>query len=170
MGLYEYRESRKLFEADHGVDVLIMAAMRKADDHNLRLLRQGWPELWDELEARYHLPGGMFPSERAQADLQRFEVLQDDGEWSEPVEWNRLGTVKPGATVRRGIERDRLYKVTSSRGGQLIVDPIEDKPPTCDKCGQPYSDPPPSGEDNPFNVCRGCLDHSDEVNAAIRGQ
>lgn len=57
MSLYEYRESEKLERVPFYA--LIMAAMRKADSTNIVLLRRAWPEVWVELEARYHAPGGL---------------------------------------------------------------------------------------------------------------
>jgi hypothetical protein len=42
---------------------LIMAAMRQADTDNVRKLQQEWPNVWAELEARYHAPGGLLDGE-----------------------------------------------------------------------------------------------------------
>jgi len=62
-GLYCYREGREIAGKDHGFYALIQAAMRKADDLNLRKLRTAWPELYDELKVRYNAPGGILPGE-----------------------------------------------------------------------------------------------------------
>jgi len=35
-----------------------MAAMRQADSPNTDKLKRAWPEVWKELFARYHAPGG----------------------------------------------------------------------------------------------------------------
>lgn len=43
---------------------LIMAAMRRADSANLWRLKQAWPEVWEELQARYDSPGGLLEGER----------------------------------------------------------------------------------------------------------
>lgn len=65
MSRYDYERSRVLELDDEPFYALIMAAMRKADDDNLRLLREAWPEVWDELYARYHSPGGILASDLA---------------------------------------------------------------------------------------------------------
>jgi len=43
---------------------LIMAAMRKADSSNTDKLAAAFPDVWGELKARYHAPGGLLPSEQ----------------------------------------------------------------------------------------------------------
>lgn len=58
MSLHEYLESQKIERKRYPFYALIMAAMRQADDNNLWKLRNMWPKVWDELEARYHAPGG----------------------------------------------------------------------------------------------------------------
>jgi hypothetical protein len=63
MSLYDYRMCRQLAQQDPPFYALIMAAMRKADSINLAKLRREWPDVWAELDARYHLPEGKFPSE-----------------------------------------------------------------------------------------------------------
>ena len=63
MSLYGYRESQELAQRDWGFDSLIMAAMRKADSDNLDILRGVFPEIWQELRARYNAPGGMLAGE-----------------------------------------------------------------------------------------------------------
>jgi len=63
MSLYEYRESQALERQDAGFYSLIMAAMRRADDVNIGKLKHAWPEVWQELEARYNAPGGLLPGE-----------------------------------------------------------------------------------------------------------
>lgn len=62
-GLYDYRLSQKLADQDLPFYALIMAAMRKADTENAAKLRAMWPEVWEELEQRYHAPGGMLPED-----------------------------------------------------------------------------------------------------------
>ena len=42
---------------------LIMAAMRQADDINLRRLQKSWPDIWMELQERYNAHGGLLPSD-----------------------------------------------------------------------------------------------------------
>ena len=62
MSLYGYQASRAI-SADAPFYALIMAAMRRADTANLALLRAAWPEVWDELDARHHSPGGVLPGD-----------------------------------------------------------------------------------------------------------
>jgi hypothetical protein len=59
---YDYERSMELTAVPF--HALIMAAMRKADDRNAVKLRAAWPEVWDELYARYWAPGGLLPDER----------------------------------------------------------------------------------------------------------
>ena len=44
---------------------VIMAAMRLADTESLEKLRAAWPAVFEELQARYHAPGGYLPDELA---------------------------------------------------------------------------------------------------------
>ena len=44
--------AREPFEA------IIMAFMRVADDYNSMLLKAKYPDIWEELKARYNAPGG----------------------------------------------------------------------------------------------------------------
>lgn len=64
MSIYDYEMSKKIYDNDYSFASIIMAAMRKADDINLAKLKASWPELWDELYARYHTPGGVLPEEK----------------------------------------------------------------------------------------------------------
>jgi len=66
MSLYDYRESVKLQCHDAPFYAFLMAAMRRADDVNLLKLRSGWPEIWAELEARYHAPGGFLAGDEGE--------------------------------------------------------------------------------------------------------
>lgn len=63
MSLYEYRESQAIERHDASFYSLIMAAMRRADDVNLPKLKGCWPEVWEELQARYNAPGGLLSGE-----------------------------------------------------------------------------------------------------------
>jgi hypothetical protein len=42
---------------------LVMAAMLRADSLNADLLRGAFPDVWRELNARYHAPGGVLDSD-----------------------------------------------------------------------------------------------------------
>jgi glycogen debranching enzyme len=96
MSFYDYQASRAV-DADTPFYALIMAAMRRADSGNLALLREAWPDVWAELEARYNAPGG---------------VLADDAEYgraqAQQREWlDSLGDcphcgAKPGMPCREG--------------------------------------------------------------------
>ena len=62
MGRHEYERSRAL-SVDESFHTLIMAAMRRADSTNAEGLKAVFPEIWDELQARYWAPGGLLPHE-----------------------------------------------------------------------------------------------------------
>lgn len=66
MSLFDYRLSLEISAEDPSFAAIIMAAMRKADTDNADKLRHMWPRTWDELQARYHAPGGILPSEQGQ--------------------------------------------------------------------------------------------------------
>ncbi len=63
MSRFDYLASRELEAQDAPFYALIMAAMRRADTDNIRLLRVAFPDTWTELEARYNAPGGYLPGE-----------------------------------------------------------------------------------------------------------
>lgn len=60
---YEYEASKRIVREDPPFYALVMAAMRGADEENLRRLRLGFEDVWQELQARYHAPGGVLPGE-----------------------------------------------------------------------------------------------------------
>lgn len=63
MSYHEYVASRELVMRDLPFYSLIMAAMHKADTANAALLRNAFPDVWDELQARYNAPGGKLTGE-----------------------------------------------------------------------------------------------------------
>jgi hypothetical protein len=63
MSLYDYQISEKLALEDYPFYSLIMAAMRKADTDNTVKLKACWPEIWRELERRYHAASGLLPED-----------------------------------------------------------------------------------------------------------
>lgn len=63
MSRYDYEASKRIAAADWPFYALVMAAMRQADTENLAKLRAAWPEVWAELEQRYHAPGGVLPGD-----------------------------------------------------------------------------------------------------------
>lgn len=74
MSLYDYQMSQQLDRQDPPFCALIMAAMRKADTNNLEKLRAAWPEVWRELGARYHAPGGALTAAELQQVMQQNEA------------------------------------------------------------------------------------------------
>lgn len=62
-GLFAYRESQRAELAAVPWHALIMAAMRRADSFNARILQAAFPELWAETQARYDAPGGRLPGD-----------------------------------------------------------------------------------------------------------
>jgi hypothetical protein len=65
MSRFDYGQSRQLVCADYSFESLIMAAYRRADSQNAALLRADWPEIVEELQARYNAPGGFLDGEHA---------------------------------------------------------------------------------------------------------
>lgn len=63
MSLYDYRAAQEIVKADPPFYALIMAAMRKADTHNLARLRDAFPYTYREVEARYNAPGAILPED-----------------------------------------------------------------------------------------------------------
>lgn len=63
MSFYDYKQSREIVKMDPPFYALIMAAMRKADDENIMLLRLSFPQIYTELQERYNAPGGLLGSE-----------------------------------------------------------------------------------------------------------
>lgn len=66
--LMDYKVSISIMTADPSFKAIIMAAMRKADTDNLEKLQSAFPEIWDELLARYNAPGGYLPGEYKQEE------------------------------------------------------------------------------------------------------
>ena len=64
MSYYDYRVSADIAMHDYPFYGLIMAAMRQADTANLAKLCAVFPEVWVELDERYHAPGGILPTDR----------------------------------------------------------------------------------------------------------
>lgn len=63
MSLHEYKASLEIEKHDYPFYWIIMAAMRQADSQNLAELRFSFPEVYDELRARYDAPGGVLVGE-----------------------------------------------------------------------------------------------------------
>ena len=58
MSFFDYKYSIHITQQDYPFYALIMAAMRQADSDNLEMLQQCWPNVWNELQARYYAPAG----------------------------------------------------------------------------------------------------------------
>lgn len=65
MSYHEYLVGGRPQAEDVPFYALIQAAMRRADTDNLIKLRRCWPEVWAELQTRYHAPDGTLPGEVA---------------------------------------------------------------------------------------------------------
>jgi hypothetical protein len=63
MSLYDFQKAFLLYRSDEPFYSLIMAAMLKSDDINKAKLQAAWPEVWEELDARYHSRGGRLPGD-----------------------------------------------------------------------------------------------------------
>jgi hypothetical protein len=63
MSLYDYQASQAIAAEDYPFHALIMGAMRKADTPNMWKLQDAFPEVWEELQARYDAPGGLINGE-----------------------------------------------------------------------------------------------------------
>lgn len=63
MSKRDYEISRDLAAMDPPFYAIVMAAMRKADDTNMRKLAREWPGVYTELQQRYDAPGGYLPGE-----------------------------------------------------------------------------------------------------------
>lgn len=63
MSYFDYKASQVIAQKDFPFYGLIMAAMRQADTENAALLLSAFPEIWEELQARYNAPGGVLHGE-----------------------------------------------------------------------------------------------------------
>ncbi len=63
MSLFDYQISKDIAEKDYSFYALLMATMRQADSDNTIMLKQCWPGIWKELQARYNAPGGILDGE-----------------------------------------------------------------------------------------------------------
>jgi hypothetical protein len=74
---FDYQASKAVVAQDYPFYALIMAAMRQADTRNMTMLEEAWPEVADELRARYHAPGGLLAGEEYRSERERAEREQD---------------------------------------------------------------------------------------------
>ena len=68
MSFDEYHEGRRIAAQNYPFYAIIQAAMRQADTDNLQKLKQEWPEVWEDLDKRWHAPGGYLPGESSEED------------------------------------------------------------------------------------------------------
>ena len=61
---YDYRQARtEIVPQGYYFHALVIAAIMQADGGNAARLRQAFPELYDETQARYHATGGLLDGE-----------------------------------------------------------------------------------------------------------
>jgi hypothetical protein len=65
MSRNDYMKSGEIESFGYPFKAIIMAAMRQADDENLKKLKSAFSDTWDELRRRYHSPGGYLPGDTA---------------------------------------------------------------------------------------------------------
>jgi len=63
MSHFDYEASKRISLDDPPFYALVMAAMRQADTTNTEKLKAAFPEVYDELRARYNAPGGILPTD-----------------------------------------------------------------------------------------------------------
>ncbi len=63
MSLYDYEQGKKIEMCQYSFYGIIQAAMRQADTDNVEKLRSAFPEVWKELQERYHASGGFLNSD-----------------------------------------------------------------------------------------------------------
>lgn len=62
MSRKDYLDSQKIEQ--FSFEAIIMGFMRIADSENLAFLRSKYPEIYQELKARYNAPGGYLEGEK----------------------------------------------------------------------------------------------------------
>jgi len=75
MSLYDFRKSIQL--GNPPFYALLMAAMRLADDVNILKLKLVFPEVWEELQARYDSPGDLLPDELKEMSGPEVEAIKN---------------------------------------------------------------------------------------------
>lgn len=63
MSYFDYAISKEIEKLRPSFMGIIMGAMRKADDDNLKMLKKCWPGVFEELHERYWSPGGTLKGE-----------------------------------------------------------------------------------------------------------
>lgn len=78
MSLFDYKIATQLKDWDTPFYALIMAAMWRGDTDNVQRLRAAFPDVWDELNARYNAPGGRIDSDPPVDDNDDLEIAVGD--------------------------------------------------------------------------------------------
>lgn len=102
MSLHHYEISKELEASDLPFYALLMAAIRRADSDNMAKFRACWPEIVDELQARYDAPGGRLPTDDQDELDQAESDARRDGRRAEPTDRRRD---RPGSE-RKNEQRD----------------------------------------------------------------
>lgn len=63
MSLHDYQLGLQLAAKHEGDDFygIVQALMRLADTNNLIMLKNCWPQVYEDLQKRYNAPGGRLP-------------------------------------------------------------------------------------------------------------
>lgn len=81
MAYRDYEASKKvelaLMEINPTDRGMIMGCMRRADNDTLEKLKSLFPDVWEELLARYHAPGGFLTDEEMELAGVCFDTMDD---------------------------------------------------------------------------------------------
>ena len=61
MGWFEYEQSKEIASKEYSWLSLLFALIRKSDSNNAQIIKENWPEHYEELVKRYNVPGGHIP-------------------------------------------------------------------------------------------------------------
>lgn len=104
MSAQDFQKSRELVQDDPTFYSLIMAAMRRADETNMRRLMSAFPEQYVELVERYEAPGGLLAGEFPDPELPATSESDDTA-----------------AAAKRIVIRGRFDNVQAWDDGQAAV-------------------------------------------------
>lgn len=79
MSIIDYQESETISQG-LSFRAMIMAAMRKADSNNLTKLQEAFPDILEELRARYNAPGGALNEQEMEFVMRRYEKEEEEEE------------------------------------------------------------------------------------------
>ena len=63
MNYFTYKKGQEIAACNYPFYAVLQALMRDADTDNLEKLRNAFPDVWKELQARNKAPGGLLPGE-----------------------------------------------------------------------------------------------------------